>query len=221
MNGAIEMKLLTLSFLSALILSGCTATPNKDGSTTVKLNIPMLSQSAIQPQPNPQSAVTQSTTSKNTTIVTTLGTPIAQTNLAGVFSKHPWDGSAKSYFPKVAIIVTDFSHADCWLADAVIWWSATKSENVNNFSVCAHKSLGVAINGAAVLHTFMGQSQIFNHTGNLRTNGPKPPQFAISTSEQRPQGFVDFAQQLITETGWQAGPPEVSMWIVNFNKTSR
>jgi hypothetical protein len=80
--------------------------------------------------------------------------------------------------------------------------------------------LGVAINGAAALHQFMGQSQIFNHTGNLRTIGPKPPQFAINTAEQRPQGFVDFAQQLITDTGWQAGPAEVSMWIVNFNKTS-
>lgn len=215
------MKLFNLSFLSALILVGCTATPNKDGSTTIKLNVPGLSQSAIQPQSNPQTAVVQSTANQSVNLSTAIGTPIAQTNLAGIFSKHPWDGSAASYFPKVAITVTDFSHPDCWVADAVIWWSATKSENVNNFNVCANKSLGAAINGAAVLHQFMGQSQIFNHTGNLRTTGPKPPQFAINTAEQRPQGFVDFAQQLIAETGWQAGPAEVSMWIVNFNKTSR
>jgi len=212
------MKLLKSSLLATLILAGCTATPNKDGGTTVKLNIPILSQPAVQQQ-NPHPTTVQSSTNQN--VNTVIGKPIAQTNLAGIFSKHPWDGSAASYFPKVALTVTDFSHPDCWVADAVIWWSATKSENVNNFNVCANKSLVAAINGAAVLHQFMGQSQIFNHTGNLRTMGPKPPQFAINTAEQRPQGFVDFAQQLITETGWQAGPAEVTMWIVNFNKTSR
>lgn len=210
------MKLVNLSLLSALILAGCSAVPNKDGSTTIKLSVPGLSQAATQPLPNTQATVAQPYTAQQTIA----GTPIKQTSLVGIFAKHPWAGTTSPYFPKVAITVTDFGRTDCWVADAVIWWSATKSENVNNFNVCAHKSLGVAINGAAALHQFMGQSQIFNHTGNVRTIGPKPPQFAINTAEQRPQGFVDFAQQLITDTGWQAGPAEVSMWIVNFNKTS-
>lgn len=212
------MKLFYLSFLSALMLAGCTATPNKDGSTTVKLNIPAFSQSTVQPQSNSPITSAQPAANQNSVVSTAPGTPIAQTSLASIFSKHPWNGLAAPYFPKVAITVTDYTHADCWIADAVIWWSSSKSESVNNFTVCAHKSLGAAINSAAVLHQFMGQSQIFNQTGNLRTIGPKPPQFAINIAEQRSQGFVDFVQQLINETGWQAGPAEVSMWIVNFEK---
>lgn len=42
------------------------------------------------------------------------------------------------------------------------------------FSVCWGKSVGYAVNNAANLHLFMQQMAV-EHSGNVRTMGPKPP----------------------------------------------
>lgn len=202
-------KVRVIVYVLFLLSVGCTAATNPDGSTTVRLAIPGLSRNADDNNVHRQ----KGSVVQNSVIS---GKQISQTNLAGIFAKHPWDGSTSVYYPKVAITVKDWSRSDCWLADAVIWLSAQNSEPVQDFNICMNKSLGAAINGAAGIHMFMEQSQISNHTGNIRTIGPKPPQFAISMTKPTPEGFADFVQQLVTETNWQPGPAEVTMWIVDF-----
>ena len=210
------MKKVSFVLISSLVFAGCTATPNQDGSTTVKLAIPGLSQPA--PVAQPQQAVQKTQTLEAPKPVQMAGTPISQTSLAGLFTKNPWAGASGAYYPKVAITIKDWSRSDCWLADAIIWRSATKSEAVNNFNVCANGSLGAAINGAAGIHLFMEQSQILVHTGNLRTIGPKPPMSAYFSGAPNPEMHVKIVQQLVAETGWQRVPSQVSMWIVEFKK---
>lgn len=81
---------------------------------------------------------------------------IRATGLAGVFSKHPYDGTPRTYFPRVAGTVTDWSRNACWIGTATIWWSKSKSEPVPAFSVCWGQSVGYAVNNAANLHADVG-----------------------------------------------------------------
>ncbi len=210
------MRKIVLALVSGFALVGCTTTPNQDGSTTVKLAIPGLSQPA--PAAQQQQTVQPAQKIEAPKPIQMAGTPISQTSLAGIFTKNPWAGTSGAYYPKVAITFRDWSRSDCWLADAVIWRSATKSETVNNFNVCANGSLGAAINGAAGIHLFMEQSQLLEHTGNLRTVGPKPPMSAYFSGAPNPEMHVKIVQQLVTETGWQRVPSQVSMWVVEFKK---
>ena len=147
------------------------------------------------------------------------GTPIKQTALAGLFAKNPYDGTPKSYFPRVALTITDWSRGDCWTAVAVIWHSKSKSENVPPFSVCWNTSLGFALNNAANLHLFMEQSAI-EHSGNVRSIGPKPPMMAVPMQtpldERSQQSYQSFIEQIVVDTGWQAGAP-TNFWLVGFD----
>ncbi len=203
---------------ASIILAGCTVTQNPDGSQRVNISIPSLTQPAPATSSAQQNGLVPATPRAVAPQSRVSGNSISNTKLANIYRQHPWDGSDKPYFPRIAITVKQFNSGSCWVSDAVIWWSQSKSEKVSDFSVCPNNSLGAAINGAAGVHIFMGQSQPFNHTGNVRSTGPKPPQYAISMSEPTPEGFVEFTQQLLADTGWQAGPSEVTMWIVGFNK---
>ncbi|UUZ52440.1 hypothetical protein LP419_23475 [Massilia sp. H-1] len=67
-----------------------------------------------------------------------------------MFTKHPYDGTAKSAYPKVALTIVDWPSGGCWTSTAKIWWSKSKSENVAPFAVCMNdQSLGFALNNAA------------------------------------------------------------------------
>lgn len=144
---------------------------------------------------------------------------VSATALAGVFAKHPYDGTPKTYFPRVAVTVTDWSRNDCWIGTATIWWSKTKSEPVPTFSVCWGQSVGYAVNNAANLHLFMQQTAV-EHSGNVRTVGPKPPMLAIPDrqpiSERQQLAFQGFVQQLVLDTGWQLGAP-TNLWLVGYD----
>ncbi len=144
---------------------------------------------------------------------------VSATALAGVFAKHPYDGTPKTYFPRVAVTVTDWSRNDCWIGTATIWWSKTKSEPVPTFSVCWGQSVGYAVNNAANLHLFMQQTAV-EHSGNVRTVGPKPPMLAIPDrqpiSERQQLAFQGFVQQLVIDTGWQPGAP-TNLWLVGYD----
>jgi hypothetical protein len=144
---------------------------------------------------------------------------VSATKLAGVFAKHPYDGTPKTYFPRVAVTVTDWSRNDCWVGTATIWWSKTKSEPVPTFSVCWGQSVGYAVNNAANLHLFMQQMAV-EHSGNVRTVGPKPPMLAVPDrqpiSERQQLAFQGFIQQLVIDTGWQPGAP-TNLWLVGYD----
>jgi hypothetical protein len=147
---------------------------------------------------------------------------ITTTALAGQFAKDPYDGTPKTHYPCVAVTVIDWSRSDCWTAVATLWRSGTKSEAIPAFSVCPNKSLGFALNNAAKLHLVMEQSPR-DHTGNVRTKGPKQPMIAIPDTYPmaggaRQNAFNEFIQQLAVDTAWGPGAP-TNIWIVGFDKS--
>lgn len=225
-NHSIGSSLTSVSLVIAtsLALTGCVTTqPQPDGSTKVRLSFgtpTTTSTDAAQPASvsaiKPAAIVDQGRTgSSRLTSVPGIRTTV----LAGIFSKHPYDGSTnKPYFPRVAVTVTDWSRSDCWTATATVWWAKRKSEAVPAFTVCWRQSVGYAVNNAANLHLFMQQMAVEN-SGNVRTTGPKPPMRAITDkqpiSERQQLAFQGFIQQLVIDTGWQAGAP-TNLWLVGY-----
>lgn len=213
---------ITLGALSVL-LAGCVTTqPQSDGSTKVTLS---LADALGLPKAKPVPVVAPSAAQKASSLPTNVASalPLAgsiqKTNLAGLFQKHPWNGSADPVFPRVAVTITDWSRNDCWTAQATLWWSANKSEKIPPFSVCWGTSLGFSVNNAANLHLFMEQSSA-EHSGNIRSMGPKPPMFAVPDRtplrESQNQNYHGFIQQFALDTGWQAGA-STNVWIVGFD----
>jgi len=199
-----------------MTLTGCVTTqPQADGSTKVHLSLGGVSKAAAPP---PATEARPGVVAPDQSAPS--GAPgIRATVLAGVFSKHPYDGTPKTYFPRVAVTVTDWSRNDCWIGTATIWWSKSKSEAVSAFSVCWGQSVGYAVNNAANLHLFMQQMAV-EHSGNVRTVGPKPPMLAIPDrqpiSERQQLAFQGFIQQLLLDTGWQPGAP-TNLWLVGYD----
>lgn len=208
----------------AILLSGCVATPQKDGSTLLRLNIPGLTPSAAPAATQPSEPSGGSNAAEPApSAAAPSGVPITQTALSGLFTKHPYGGTGAGTFPRVALTFTDWSRSDCWTADAVIWWGTRKSERVRQFYVCPRGGLGTAINGAAGLHLFVEQTSALSNTGNVRGDGPTPPMLAVPMTMPIPPGtnmFNDVIMQIIADTGWQAGAPVTDFWIVGFKKSS-
>ena len=204
-------------------LSGCVTTEERpDGSTLVRFHgsealglKPAAGNSGNIP------AQVQSTSATTNTGTAPSAPMLSTTSLAGLFAKHPYDGTSKTYYPRVALTIVDWSRNDCWVARAKIWHSSSKSENVAPFSVCFNKqSFDFVLNSAAGMHIFM-QQMALEHSGNVRTEGPKPPMLA--TLDRQPMNvdrsqttYVPFLQQIIAETGWKGGAP-TNFWIVGYN----
>ena len=211
------------SLLLPLLLTGCITTqPQADGSTRLKLSLAeALGLPTLQPATN-SSAEMMAQPQKAATAPAPTEPTLGTTKLAGLFSKYPYDGSNDSY-PRVAVTVRNWSQNDCWVASAKLWWSAKKSEDIAPFSVCWSQSLSFAINNAANLHLFMEQTAL-KHSGNVRTNGPKPPMLAIPNQQplrdDQQNAFSGFIQQLILDTGWGPGG-DTNMWIVDYNSSSK
>ena len=225
-----QFRSISSAIAVSLFLSACvTAESQPDGSTRIRIS----AAEALGVKPANQTSA-QSQTLKNQTAAqgqsqNTGANPqaapqaplLATTALASLFTKHPYDGTRRTYFPRVALTVVDWSRNDCWIAKAKIWWSSSKSESVPPFAVCFNKqSLNFALNNAAGMHMFFGQTSA-EHSGNVRTEGPKPPMLAVP--DQQPMGvdrlqsaFEPFLQQLIAETGWRGGAP-TNFWIVGYN----
>lgn len=229
------MKLVIALVMFTLLLTGCTTTQQPDGSTRVAVSLGdklgLRSKDVSQPALNPvekvaskedvaRTAPTPTAPMQGELVRDALRAPsIKSTPLAGVFAKHPYDGTPKTYFPRVAVTVTDWSRGDCWTATATIWSSKSKSEAVPNFSVCWGQSVGYAVNNAANLHLFMQQMAV-EHSGNVRTTGPKPPMLAVPDrqpiTERQQLAFQGFVQQLVLDTGWQLGAP-TNLWLVGYD----
>src|SRR5574343_117141 len=210
-----------------MTVTGCVTTqPQADGSTKVHLSlggVSKASQGNAAPSPATETRPAVVANQARPDQSAPPGAPgIRATTLAGVFSKHPYDGTPKTYFPRVAVTVTDWSRNDCWVGAATIWWSKRKSEVVPGFSVCWGQSVSFAANNAANLHLFMQQMAV-DHSGNVRTVGPKPPMLAIPDrqpiSERQQLAFQGFIQQLVLDTGWQPGAP-TNLWMVGYDATA-
>lgn len=208
----------------AMIATGCTTMQQPDGRTRVSVSLGdmlgLQTMSAAKSTPNPPGGPANAEGEQAATPVPVR--PASVTRLAGVFSKHPYDGTTKTHFPRVAVTVTDWARNDCWSATATIWWSVSRSEAVPTFSVCWGQSLGYSVNNAANLHLFMQQSAL-EHSGNVRTSGPKPPMLAIPDkqpiSERQQLAFQGFIQQLVRDTGWQPGAP-TNLWLVGYGAST-
>lgn len=207
-----------------MTVTDCVTTqPQADGSTKVHLSlggVSKASQGNAAPPPGTEGRPAVVPNQARPDQSAPRGAPgIRATSLAGVFAKHPYDGTPKTYFPRVAVTVTDWSRNDCWVGTATIWWSKTKSEPVPTFSVCWGQSVGYAVNNAANLHLIM-QQMAAEHSGNVRTVGPKPPMLAIPDrqpiSERQQLAFQGFVQQLVIDTGWQPGAP-TNLWLVGYD----
>lgn len=198
-------------------LPGCVTTQQQpDGSTKVRMSLADVLGAKPQPPVAAPATASVSTEPKpNTALLPSIRTGA----LAGLFAKYPYDGTAKTYFPRVAVTVTDWSRNDCWIAVATIWRSKAKSESIAPFSVCWGQSVGFAVNNAANLHQFMQQIAV-EHSGNVRTTGPKPPMLAIPDrqpfGESKQLAFQGFIEQLLLDTGWQAGAP-TNLWLVGYD----
>ena len=208
-------------------LSGCVTTEERsDGSTLVRFHgsetLGLKPANAVNVSNTPAQVQNAPATTNATTA---LAAPILSTTpLAGLFAKHPYDGTSKTAYPRVALTIVDWSRNDCWVARARIWHSSSKSENVAPFSVCFNKqSFDFVLNSAAGTHIFMQQTAL-EHSGNARTEGPKPPMLA--TLDRQPMNvdrsqmtYVPFLQQIIAETGWKGGAP-TNFWIVGYKEES-
>lgn len=212
------------STVAILALTACVTTqPQPDGSTKVRLSLgnpikasPDATPSNIGLASKPAATIEQAKSDRSNPV----NMPgIRTTTMAGIFAKHPFDGTPKTYFPRAAVTVTDWSRNDCWAATATIWWNKNKSESVPVFSVCWGQSLGYAVNNAANLHLFMQQMAV-EHSGNVRNTGPKPPMLAIPDrqpiSERQQLAFQGFVQQLVLDTAWQPGAP-TNLWLVGYD----
>lgn len=207
-----------------MTVTGCVTTqPQADGSTKVHLSLGGVSkatQGNAAPSPATETRPAVVANQARPDQSAPPGAPgIRSTSLAGVFAKHPYDGTPKTYFPRVAVTVTDWSRNDCWIGTATIWWSRAKSEAIPAFSVCWGQSVGYAVNNAANLHLFMQQTAV-EHSGNVRSIGPKPPMLATPDrqpiSERQQLAFQGFVQQLVLDTGWQPGAP-TNLWLVGYD----
>ena len=202
------------AFALASLLTGCVTTEERpDGRTVVRFSATGAPGNTLA-NDSPQAPAQ--------TRPAPLAAPmLSATSLAGLFLKHPFDGTAKTYFPRVALTITDWSRNDCWVARARIWWSASKSESVAPFSVCFDKQ-SLEFNGTTRADREVFQRQLaIQTTGNVRTEGPKPPMMAAL--DQHPMDviraqstFPYFLQQMIVETGWKGGAP-TNFWVVGYD----
>lgn len=223
-----KVLLLKVGMIATLLgITGCETTRQPDGSTKVHVSIAGLGRENQSSPPTTSGAVVKQDVmaagpSKPDPISAGDAPSIRITSLAGVFAKRPYDGTPKTYFPRVAITVIDWSGNNCWTSTATIWWSKTKSDTVPPFSTCWGQSIGYAVNNAANLHLFMQQMAV-EHSGNVRTTGPKPPMLAIPDrqpiTERQQLAFQGFIQQLLIETGWQPGAP-TNLWLVGYDASA-
>lgn len=200
------------AIILALSLSACVSTEQQaDGSTRVRLSASDAGQT-----PAPQQAA-------KAPLLMPAAPPaplLSTTPLAGLFAKHPSDGTRKTYYPRVALTIVDWSRADCWTAKAKIWRSKSKSENVAPFAVCFNdQPPGVALQNTADMQLFQEQ-RAREHSGKVRTEGPKAPKLAVpeqqpTSTDQAQSHLQPFVQQLVAGTGWKAGAP-MNFWIVGF-----
>lgn len=210
--------------ISTIGIYGCVAKTLPNGSTQI-----------LVPSVNDILGVNQLSTPSNQEIITnypveyqsnqinsvqsdlaqTLSNPsISTSSLAGIFTKHPYDGTHKTDFPRVAVTIIEQHSEVCWTAKAKIWWSNKKYENIKPFSVCWQRS-DFQRKDAAMYSMFVAQPS-FDNSGNIRGEGPKSPASASALPDNmlfNGGNSSYFVQQLIRETGWQSGAP-MNMWVI-------
>jgi hypothetical protein len=152
-------------------------------------------------------------------IVSCSSQPLSSTALAGVFAKT----SSRSSFPRVSITVTNWANSDCWEAKAKLWSSATKSQTVGIFSVPLKNTLTSSVGGAVNYQLFMRQITT-SGTGDVRTEGPRPPMLAYPSPDPfgtgqygKSQEAVAFIRELVHTTGWQPGM-STTLWVAKFTR---
>ena len=194
---------------SLLLAAGCAQTQN--GSPSVNLSMSSLLNSAglVKPATADQTVTQQDQIigmqTDNTPLV---GTPIAQTNLLDFFDNNP--------NAVAALTIKNIQRNDCWLADATLWYSSTRSETVPDVKICKSDDPNDAGKVAYNYYLFTHQTNTMGKTsGTTRTTGPVPPSSAIPGNIATQNSVKEFMGAFITHTNWQPAAGKITLWVVS------
>ncbi len=197
---------------SLLLAAGCAQTQN--GSPSVNLSMASLLNSAGLTKPTTPTAG-QTVTQQQDQIIgmqtdnmPLVGTPIAQTNLLDFFDNNPNAAAA--------LTIKNIQRNDCWLADATLWYSSTKSETVRDVKICKSNDPNDAGKTAYNYYLFTHQANTMGKTsGTTRTTGPVPPSSAVPGNIATQNSVKEFMGAFITHTNWQPAVGKITLWIVS------
>ena len=194
---------------SLLLAAGCAQTQN--GSPSVNLSMSSLLNSAglVKPATADQTVTQQDQIigmqTDNTPLV---GTPIAQTNLLDFFDNNP--------NAVAALTIKNIQRNDCWLADATLWYSSTRSETVRDVKICKSDDPSDAGKVAYNYYLFTHQTNTMGKTsGTTRTTGPVPPSSAVPGNIATQNSVKEFMGAFITHTNWQPAAGKITLWVVS------
>ena len=198
---------------SLLLAAGCAQTQN--GSPSVNLSMASLLNSAGLTKPATPTA-SQSVTQQDQIIgmqtdnTPLVGTPIAQTNLLDFFDNNP--------NAVAALTIKNIRRNDCWLADATLWYSSTKSETVRDVKICKSNDPNDAGKTAYNYELFKRQVNTMGKTSGItRTTGPIPPSSAVPGNIATQNSVKEFMGAFITHTNWQPAVGKITLWVVSAN----
>ena len=206
------MKLKIAVISSLLLAAGCSQTQN--GTPSVNLSMASLLNSAGLTKPATPTAV--QTTQQDQIIgmqtdnAPLVGTPIAQTNLLDFFDNNP--------NAVASVTIKNIQRNDCWLADATLWYSSTKSETVRDVKICKSDDPNDAGKTAYNYELFKRQANTMGKTSGItRTTGPIPPSSAVPGNIATQNSVKEFMGAFITHTNWQPVVGKITLWVVSEN----
>lgn len=205
------MKLKTAVISSLLLAAGCAQTQN--GTPSVNLSMASLLNSAGLTKP--ATPVANQTATQQDQIIgmqtdntPLVGTPIAQTNLLDFFDNNP--------NAVASVTIKNIQRNDCWLADATLWYSSTKSETVRDVKICKSADPSDAGKTAYNYYLFTHQTNTMGKTsGTTRTAGPVPPSSAVPGNIATQNSVKEFMGAFITHTNWQPTVGKITLWVVS------
>jgi len=141
---------------------------------------------------------------------TSNGSALEGTALKDIYLDNVFDTtkSGNNQYPRVALTVhsepafhnrqfptlnTGRQERGCWSVSAVIWKSAKKPEKVAPFNWCTpgNVAYGVPLSDVTYWALWGANLSDYKHTGNKRTNGPRPPETPVPKDVRHKRHFKE------------------------------
>jgi hypothetical protein len=203
-----------IAAMSSLLLLTAGCAQNQNGSPSVNLSMASLLNSTGLTKP--LESVQQGSSAQQNQIITTQnqdtaplnGTPIATTKLLDLFSNSP--------NAVVSVAIKHLNRNDCWLGDVTIWYSASKSEQINNVEICKPTDPASAAQVAYNYDIFLHQvNTLGKDSGSKRTTGPVPPATVEPMNIATSYSVKEFMGAFITHTNWEPTVGKITLWVVS------
>lgn len=203
-----------LAAMSSLLLLTAGCAQNQNGSPSVNLSMASLLNSTGLTKP--LESVQQGSSVQQNQITTTQsqdsaplnGTPIATTKLLDLFSNNP--------NAVASVTIKHLNRNDCWLGDVTVWYSASKSEQINNVEICKPTDPASAAQMAYNYDIFLHQvNTLGKDSGAKRTIGPTPPATVEPMNIATSYSVKEFMGTLITDTNWEPTVGKITLWVVS------